>query len=25
MSPLSFYKYLKDEDYYFILYDVDGG
>jgi len=25
ISPLSFYKYLKDEDYYFILYDVDGG
>lgn len=25
ISPLSFYKYLKDEDYYFVLYDVDGG
>lgn len=24
-SPLSFYKYIKDEGYYFFLYDVDGG
>lgn len=25
ISPLSFYKYIKDEGYYFVLYDVDGG
>lgn len=24
-SPLSFFKYIKDEGYYFFLYDVDGG
>jgi len=24
ISPLSLYKYLKDEDYYFILYDAEG-
>ena len=24
ISPLSFYKYLKDEDYYFVLYDFNG-
>lgn len=24
ISPLSLYKYLKNEDYYFILYDVEG-
>lgn len=25
ISPLSLYKYLKDEDYYFVLYDSNGG
>ncbi|MCT9845954.1 DUF6201 family protein [Leclercia tamurae] len=24
ISPLSLYKYLKDEDYYFVLYDING-
>lgn len=24
ISPLSLYKYLKDEDYYFVLYDIEG-